>query len=158
MTKDAKSTVISWLTVLIVLGVCIYAIMNIVENHKIEAAAKVAESVGDLGTIKVSINGKTYDAKVESNNTAKEFLDILPLSLSMTDSEGNRKYSYMYSGLNTNTLKIKDMQAGDIALSGSSTVVVFYKSTKSSGKFIKIGHIDGLPDLGNGSASVSFTK
>ena len=96
MTKDAKSTVISWLTVLIVLGVCIYAIMNIVENHKIEAAAKVAESVGDLGTIKVSINGKTYDAKIESNNTAKEFLDILPLSLSMTDSEGNRKYSYMY--------------------------------------------------------------
>ncbi len=158
MTKDAKSTVISWLTVLIVLGVCIYAIMNIVENHKIEAAAKVAESVGDLGTIKVSINGKTYDAKIESNNTAKEFLDILPLSLSMTDSEGNRKYSYMYSGLNTNTLKIKDMQAGDIALSGNSTVVVFYKSTKSSGKFIKIGHIDGLPDLGNGSASVSFTK
>ena len=132
--------------------------MNIVENHKIEAAAKVAESVGDLGTIKVSINGKTYDAKIESNNTAKEFLDILPLSLSMTDSEGNRKYSYMYSGLNTNTLKIKDMQAGDIALSGNSTVVVFYKSTKSSGKFIKIGHIDGLPDLGNGSASVSFTK
>ena len=158
MTKDAKSTVISWLTVLIVLGVCIYAIMNIVENHKIEAAAKVAESVGDLGTIKVSINGKTYDAKIESNNTAKEFLDILPLSLSMTDSEGNRKYSYMYSGLNTNTLKIKDMKAGDIALSGNSTVVVFYKSTKSSGKFIKIGHIDGLPDLGNGSASVSFTK
>lgn len=158
MTKDAKVTAISWLTILIVLGVCIYIIMNIVENHKLEAEAKEAESIGDLGTIKVSVNGTTYDAKVESNTTAKEFLNILPMSLTMTDSDGNRKYSYMYSGLTTSSAKTKNFQAGDIALSGSSTVVVFYKSTNSSGKFIKLGHIDNFPDLGSGTTTISFTK
>ena len=158
MTRDAKATVISWLTVLIVLGVCIYVIMHIVENHKLEAEKQMVDSIGDLGTIKVSVNGRTYDAKVESNTTAKEFLNILPISLTMNDSDGNRKYSYMYSGLTTSSSKTKNFQAGDIALSGTSTIVVFYKSTNSSGKFIKLGHIDDFPDLGSGSATISFTK
>ena len=158
MTRDAKVTVISWLTVLIVLGLCVYFTINIVQKHKEENEIKTAESVGNLGTIKVNINGTSYDAVIESNNTAKEFLNLLPMTLNMSDSDGNRKYSYMYSGITATSPSTRNMSAGDIALSGKSTIVVFYKATKSSGKFIKLGHIDNLPDLGSSQMDVSFSK
>ena len=158
MTRDAKVTVISWITVMAVLGLCIYITMGIVQKHKEEAETKTAESVGNLGTIKVDINGTSYDATLFSNNTAKEFLGILPISVDMSDADGNRKSGYMFSGLAIVTPSTRDMSAGDIALFGKSTIVIFYKDTKSSGKFIKLGHIDNLPDLGNGEVSVSFTK
>ena len=158
MTREARAHVISWLAVLLVLGACIYVIMNVVEKHQEENQQKMSETVGDLGTINVSIQGNTYEAKIESNNTAKDFLKLLPMTLNMTDQNGNEKYSYVYSGLSTNVTKTKNILAGDIVLSGSSTIKIFYKSTKSSGKVIKIGHIDNLPDLGSDNISVSFNK
>ena len=102
MTRDAKSHVISWLAVLLILGACIYVIMDMSEKHKIEEQAKMAEKIGNLGTMEVSIKGKTYTANIESNNTAKDFLNLLPLTLDMTESNGNEKFSYIYSGLSRN--------------------------------------------------------
>ena len=158
MTREARAHVVSWLAVLLILGACIYVIMTVVENHKIAEQTKISEEIGDLGKIKVSIKGNTYDAKLESNNTAKDFLGMLPLTLDMTEKNGNEKYCYVYSGFSSNGIKTRDVSAGDIVLSGSSTIKIFYKDAKSSDKVIKLGHIDNLPDIGSGNVSVSFNK
>ena len=108
--------------------------------------------------IKVTIDGKMYNAKLDENETATSFINMLPQELSMKELNGNEKYYYMSVSLPTNEFNPKRIEAGDIMLYGNDCLVVFYKSFNTSYSYTKIGHIDNLPDLGNENVTIKFEK
>ena len=108
--------------------------------------------------VKAIINGKEYKIDLEDNKTAKEFVNMLPLELNMRELNGNEKYIYLEKTLPTNSSNPKRINVGDVMLYGDNCLVIFYKSFDTSYSYTKIGHIDNLSNLGNGSISVKFEK
>ena len=117
------------------------------------------ESVNELiSNIKVIINGKTYSAKIEDNETGQSFTNMMPQEYKMSELNGNEKYIYLDNDLPTNSYKPKHIESGDIMLYGNNCLVVFYKSFDTSYSYTKIGHIEDLPDLGNGNIIIRFEQ
>jgi len=109
-------------------------------------------------SVKAIINGKEYIIDLEDNETANSFVSLLPQELNMSELNGNEKYIYLDTTLPTNSSTPKRINAGDVMLYRDNCLVIFYKSFDTSYSYTKIGHIDNLPNLGNGSISVKFKK
>ena len=114
------------------------------------------ESDVKVSEVKVMINDKVYTLTLEENNTVEEFISLLPKEFTMNELNGNEKYVYMDVSLSTNSYLPKHIEKGDVMLYGDNCLVLFYKSFESSYRYTKIGHIDDLEDLGNGSITARF--
>ena len=127
-------------------------------NNSTNEAIETKESDVKVSDIKVTINDKTYTLKLENNKTVEDFINLLPKKFTMNELNGNEKYIYMDNSLTTNSYNPKHIEKGDIMLFGDNCLVIFYKSFDTSYSYTKIGHIDNLEDLGNGSITAKFEK
>lgn len=109
-----------------------------------------------ISDIQVIINGKTYNTKIEENQTSRSFVNMLPVEYNMNELNGNEKYIYLENTLPTNSYSPKHIESGDIMLYGNNCLVVFYKSFDTSYSYTKIGHIENLSDLGSGNITIKF--
>jgi len=112
----------------------------------------------EIKTMKVIINGKEYIAKLENNETVKDFAKLIPTELQMNELNGNEKYVYLDTKLATDPYNPQKINKGDIMLYGDNCLVIFYKSFDTSYRYTKIGHIDNLSDLGDKNIIVKFDK
>lgn len=119
---------------------------NIIENDSAEV----------ISSMKVIINGKQYVIQLEDNETAKSFVNLLPQEYNMSELNGNEKYIYLDITLPTNPSNPKHINSGDVMLYGNNCLVIFYKSFDTSYSYTKVGHIDNLDNLGNGSITAKF--
>ena len=98
--------------------------------------------------------------RLENNETVREFLDLLPLTVDMTELNGNEKYCYLPQSLPVDSRQIDVIQTGDLMLYGSNCIVLFYQTFSSSYSYTRLGRIDhttGLKDiLGQGNVTVNF--
>lgn len=110
--------------------------------------------------VTVTINGKTFTATLAENETAEAFTALLPMTLNMTELNGNEKYNYLDSNLPTDASNPETINTGDIMLYGSNCIVLFYKTFNTSYRYTRIGHIDDVEGLaeavGSGNVSVVF--
>lgn len=110
--------------------------------------------------ITITANGRKFSATLYDSVTAKAFKVRLPLTLDMSELNGNEKYYYLPDSLPTNSSCPSKINNGDIMLYGSSCLVIFYESFSTSYSYTPIGKIDdssGLAAaLGNGSVQVFF--
>ena len=112
--------------------------------------------------ITVTINGQSFTATLEDNETAEAFYAMLPLTLEMNELNGNEKYYYLDESLPKNNRQIGQIQTGDLMLYGSNCIVSFFKTFTTSYTYTPIGHIDDAEGyaaaLPSGSVTVTFTK
>ncbi len=111
-----------------------------------------------IDTMKVIIDGKEYIVNLEDNETVNQLIKMLPLELNMNELNGNEKYVYLDKTLPTNSFNPRKINAGDLMLFGNNCLVIFYKSFDTSYSYTKIGHIDNIPDIGNGNILVRFEE
>jgi len=111
-----------------------------------------------ISNIKVIINGKTYNAKIEDNEAGQSFANTIPQEYNMSELNGNEKYIYLDNDLPTNSYNPKHIESGDIMLFGNNCLVIFYKSFDTSYSYTKIGHVENISDLGNKNVTVKFEK
>ena len=116
------------------------------------------KSSKEMDSVKVIIDNKEYKMNLEDNETTKSFIKILPKTWKMNELNGNEKYVYLSSPLPTSPNVPKIIEKGDIMLFGDDCLVIFYESFKTNYSYTKIGSIENLPDLGNSSIEVKFTK
>ena len=112
--------------------------------------------------ITLDINGKIFNAVFYSNETAKQFSDMMPVTMNMTELNGNEKYYYLNTTLPVNSERVGTIKKGDIMLYGNNCIVIFYESFNTSYSYTKIGYIenaDNIKDaLGSGSVNLTFKK
>lgn len=116
----------------------------------------------DMLQIKLSIGNQTFKAVLYDNETARALLEQLPMTLDMSELNGNEKYRYLETALPTNAGRPSGINAGDLMLYGNNCLVLFYESFSTSYSYTPLGRIDdpkGLADaLGKGSVTVTFTR
>jgi hypothetical protein len=112
------------------------------------------------GKIKIAVNLKSFTATLLDNDSAKAFKELLPMTIHMTELNGNEKYYDLTNKLPTKSSNPGTIHNGDLMLYGSKTLVLFYKSFSTSYSYTKLGSIDdpnGLEEaLGTGSVSVTL--
>ena len=117
---------------------------------------KKEEIKDSMKEVMITINNKEYELELEDNETVNDFLKQLPLSISMSELNGNEKYIYLDKSLSTNPTNPKNITQGDVMLFGDNCLVIFYKSFETSYSYTKIGHINDLDDLGNEDVMVEI--
>ena len=110
--------------------------------------------------LKITIGSDTFNASVYTNATATAFKAKLPLTINMMELNGNEKYFDLPVNLPANASNPGTIQAGDLMLYGSNTLVLFYKSFSTSYNYTPIARIDNpsglVSALGAGNITVKF--
>ena len=111
-------------------------------------------------TMTVTINGQQFTAVLYENETANDLRDMLPMTITMNELNGNEKYFYFDRSLPTDSMRPGTIHEGDLMLYGSNCLVLFYDTFQSSYSYTKIGYIEdtsGLQSaLGSGNVIVRF--
>ena len=114
----------------------------------------------DSAKLKITIGNNTFNASVYNNAAATAFKAKLPLTINMTELNGNEKYFDLPDNLPTNAVNPGTIQAGDLMLYGSNSLVLFYKSFSTSYNYTRLARIDnpsGLAAaLSSGNIKVKF--
>lgn len=117
------------------------------------------DSIGD--TLVIKIGNKEFTATLSDNPTAAAFKAMLPLTINMTELNGNEKYFRLSRNLPTNESNPGTIKSGDLMLYGSNTFVLFYETFSTSYSYTRLGkiaNINGLAEaLGTGNVAVSIS-
>lgn len=135
---------------------------NSTDEHNKSQIDSAKETTTMKNTINIIVGNKTFTATLEDNDTAKALLKQLPLTVDMSDLNGNEKYNNLSINLRANTSTSPGrINVGDLMLYGNNCLVLFYKTFNTSYSYVKLGHIDnttGLTEaLGSGSVKVTFS-
>lgn len=110
--------------------------------------------------LRLRIGSETFTATVLDNPTVAAFVARLPLTVLMVELNGNEKYYDLSHALPTDAANPGTIQAGDLLLYGSNTLVLFYKTFSTSYRYTRMGRVDnpaGLAAaLGHSNVSVTF--
>jgi hypothetical protein len=111
-------------------------------------------------TMQMKIGDKEYSVVLNDNNTTKALREILPMTVKMSEFNGNEKYYLLHNSLPSRPEHIGQIKSGDVMLFGDDCLVVFYKDFKTTYSYTRIGHIENAADLeqtlGRGSVIITF--
>ena len=111
-------------------------------------------------TIRITIGGRVFKAALEANDGATAFKAMLPLTLHMSELNGNEKFFDLPGSLPASASNPPTINSGDLMLWGSKTLVLFYKTFTTSYSYTRLGKIEdpsGLQNaLGAGNVMVIF--
>lgn len=111
--------------------------------------------------IKITIGDKEMTVVMYNNTTVRNFISMLPLTLDMSELNGNEKYYYLADNLPTATERVGSIKTGDIMLYGSNCLVLFYKNFSTSYSYTKLGYIEDTSGLtaalGDNNVQVTFS-
>ena len=92
--------------------------------------------------MRIKIGSSTFTATLYDNATAAAFKGMLPMTIKMSELNGNEKYFDLSSNLPTNASNPRMIQSGDLMIYGSNTLVLFYKAFATSYSYTRLGRID----------------
>jgi hypothetical protein len=112
-------------------------------------------------TLEIRIGDKEFTAVLLDNPTATAFKAMLPLTIRMTELNGNEKYFLLSKNLPTDESNPGTIKSGELMLYGSGTFVLFYETFSTSYSYTKLGRIidaAGLAaTLGTGNVAVNIS-
>lgn len=131
-----------------------------VSDETPESTQPIEEQETESMTITITINGESFRATLYDNETAAALKEKLPMTLDMSELNGNEKYNYLPFSLPADAGNPGQIHTGDLMLYGSDCLVLFYESFSTSYRYTPIGRVDdpsGLTDaVGSGSVQVTF--
>jgi len=111
-------------------------------------------------TMKITIGSSVFTATLYDNATATAFKSMLPITINMSELNGNEKFFYFSNTLPTNPSVGGNIQVGDLMLYGNNCLVLFYENFNTTYSYSRVGKITnttGLVNaLGSGNVEVKF--
>lgn len=108
--------------------------------------------------LKIEVGGHSFTATLEQNDATAALVDMLPLTISMSDYSGFEKVGSLGASLPTSNAQTTT-QEGDVVLYNGNQIVIFYGS--NSWSYTRLAHVDDLTDwadaLGSGDVTVTFS-
>ena len=167
--KDLKNKLIKYFIAFLVCGVVAFFMY---QNSKNDNANKITNTNDNSvesnipnetktfedQIIGLQIDEKMYIVELENNESAHEFLLMTPLEVDMEDADDIKKYCYLSNSISGEEQLFENVKAGDVMISNNNLLVIFYKDTSISEKFIKIGHIEKFENIEAGTVTVSFVR
>lgn len=123
--------------------------------HGATAAADGAKPAGETMRISIAIEGAVVTAALEDNETARDFVSLLPMTLTLEDYAATEKIADLPKALRTGDAPAGiDPAAGDIAYYAPwGNLAIFYEDFGYSRGLVKIGTIEsGLEIVGRAGA------
>ena len=124
---------------------------------RVDAAVRQGDS---RFRIRITVGNQDFSAELYDNETTRAWLGQMPMTLEMSELNGNEKYHYFSESLPTNPERPDAIHTGDLMLYGQSCLVLFYKDFVTSYSYTPLGYMEdaaGLAQvLGNGNVIVSF--
>jgi hypothetical protein len=110
----------------------------------------------------MTVGEHRFAITLADNAAARAFAAQLPLTLDMSELNGNEKHAELPRALPADAHRPGTIRAGDLMLYGSDTLGVFYLTFSSSYSYTRLGRIDD-PDalsqaLGPRDARVVFSR
>lgn len=110
--------------------------------------------------ITITVGNSVFLAELYDNRSTRALLKQFPMTLNMSELNGNEKYCYLSDSLPANSQRVSKIHTGDLLLYGSDCLVLFYESFSTLYSYTKLGYIEdvsGLADsLGRGNVQVTF--
>ena len=116
-------------------------------NNNTTSSAGQAGQSGETMNITVTIGTKTFGATLAESETARAFAAQFPLTLDMSELNGNEYYAYLSGSLPAASENPRTIHAGDIKLYGANCLVIFYKSFSTSYRYTDLGTIGDTAEL-----------
>jgi hypothetical protein len=110
--------------------------------------------------MRIIIGSAVFSATLNDNATVSVLKAMLPLTINMSELNGNEKFQYLPATLPANASTGGNIQVGDLMLYGNNCLVLFYKSFHTSYSYTRIGRISNtsglVAALGKGEVTVRF--
>ena len=110
----------------------------------------------------MTVGDRRFAVTLTDDAAARAFAARLPLTLDMSELNGNEKHADLPDALSANASRPGTIRNGDLMLYGTNTVVVFYATFNSSYAYTRLGRVDdpaGLPQaLGRRGVRVVFSR
>ena len=111
-------------------------------------------------SVEIRAGGKTFLAVPEDNEAARAFSAKLPLTVTMTELNGNEKYYRLPEQLPSSDQNVGTIHTGDLMLYNGNCIVLFYRDFSTSYSYTRLGRVEnpaGLAEaLGPGDVPVVF--
>lgn len=126
-----------------------------------EITKEVVENTSVMKNVKITVDGQEFLANLYENETTLKFVEKLPLTIDMSELNGNEKLYYFEEALPVAAEQVGEIRAGDLMMYGDDCLVLFYENFSSSYRYTRIGAIENAEGLaeavGNGAVRISFS-
>ena len=95
----------------------------------------------------MTVGGRRFAITLIDNAAARAFVAQLPLTLEMSELNGNEKHAELPKALPTNASRPGTIRNGDLMLYGSNTLVIFYLTLNSPYSYTRLGRVDDSAGL-----------
>jgi hypothetical protein len=147
---------------LLVLGGCESAEQSMSGSTAVAAADDPPASMNlEEPRMWMTVGERSFAISLTDNAAAHAFAVQLPLTLDMSELNGNEKHASLPTALPANASRPGTIRNGDLMLYGSNTLVVFYRTFDSSYSYTRLGRVHDPADLaqalGRGEVRVEFS-
>ena len=107
--------------------------------------------------LKIEVGGHSFPATLEHNDANAALVDMLPLTISMSDYSRFEKVGSLGASLPTSNAQTTT-QAGDVVLYNGNQIVIFYGS--NSWSYTRLAHVDDLTGWAEalGSGDITYAS
>jgi len=110
----------------------------------------------------ITVGERRFAITLTDDAAARAFAAQLPLTLHMSELNGNEKHADLPEALPANASRLGTIRNGDLMLYGTNTLVAFYATFNSSYSYTRLGRVDDPADLpqalGRRDVRVVFSK
>ena len=110
--------------------------------------------------LRIIIGSTTFEATLEENAATVAFKALLPMTVDMSELNGNEKYYYLSEELPMSSSAPGIIHVGDLMLYGTNCIVLFYETFSTSYSYTRLGRVgdpSGLTAaLGSGKVKITF--
>ena len=145
---------------LLVVGGCAATQSGSPGGTAVDVAPALVKS--EVSSMWMTVGKRRFAITLADNAAARAFVAQLPLTLDMSELNGNEKHADLPKALPANASRPGTIRNGDLMLYGTSTLVIFYAKFNSTYSYTRLGRVDdpaGLAEaLGPRGVRVAFSQ